>query len=47
MKREGGLYCFHVVLGLLNRSLGGCTWSTRLELADVILDRAKVGFVPG
>ena len=32
---------------MLNRSLSGVTSATTLELADVILDRAKVAFVPG
>lgn len=47
MAPQGAFYCFPDFSGLLNRSLSGVTSSTTLELADVILDRAKVAFVPG
>jgi aspartate/methionine/tyrosine aminotransferase len=32
---------------LLGRNLSGVTSSTTLELADLVLERAKVAFVPG
>lgn len=47
MAPQGAFYCFPDFSGLLNRSLSGVTSTTTLELADVILDRAKVAFVPG
>jgi aspartate/methionine/tyrosine aminotransferase len=47
MKPQGAFYCFPNVRGLLNRNLGGSTATTTLELADLILDKAKVAFVPG
>ncbi|MEK7292269.1 MAG: pyridoxal phosphate-dependent aminotransferase [Actinomycetota bacterium] len=47
MKPQGAFYCFPNVRGLLNRNLGGSTASTTLELADLVLERAKVAFVPG
>ncbi|MHB1129743.1 MAG: pyridoxal phosphate-dependent aminotransferase [Ilumatobacteraceae bacterium] len=47
MKPQGAFYCFPNVRGLLNRNLGGSTATTTLELADLVLERAKVAFVPG
>ena len=47
MAPQGAFYCFPDFSGLLNRSLSGVTSTTTLELADVVLDRAKVAFVPG
>ena len=47
MQPQGAFYCFPDFSGLLNRSLSGVTSATTLELADVVLDRAKVAFVPG
>ena len=47
MAPQGAFYCFPDFSGLLNRSLSGVVSATTLELADVILDRAKVAFVPG
>lgn len=44
---QGAFYCFPNVSGLLGRDIGGQTASTTLELADLVLDRAKVAFVPG
>ena len=44
---QGAFYCFPNVSGLLGRDLGGQTASNTLELADLVLDRAKVAFVPG
>jgi aspartate/methionine/tyrosine aminotransferase len=47
IKPQGAFYCFPNVRGLLNRNLSGSTAATTLELADLILDKAKVAFVPG
>ena len=46
---QGAFYCYPNVSGLLGRPLGpkGTVSATSLELADVILDEAKVAFVPG
>ena len=46
---EGAFYCYPNVSSLLGRPLGpkGTISATTLELADVILDQAKVAFVPG
>jgi aspartate aminotransferase len=35
------------VSGLLGRTYGDATPTTSLELADVVLEQAKVAFVPG
>jgi aspartate/methionine/tyrosine aminotransferase len=43
MRPQGAFYCFPDVRGLLGRGLG----ATSLELADAVLERAKVAFVPG
>ncbi len=47
MPPQGAFYCFPNVKGLLGRNLGGATVSSTLELADLVLERAKVAFVPG
>lgn len=47
LEPQGAFYCFPNVRGLLNRNLGGSTATNTLELADLILERAKVAFVPG
>ena len=47
MTPQGAFYCFPDFSGLLNRSLSGVESATTLELADVVLERAKVAFVPG
>jgi len=47
MAPQGAFYCFPNVSGLLGRNLGGSTAATTLELADLVLDKAKVAFVPG
>ena len=47
MEPQGAFYCFPNVSGLLGRQLGGQTASTTLELADLVLEQAKVAFVPG
>jgi aspartate aminotransferase len=44
---QGAFYCFPNLTGLLGRDLGGVTASTTLELADIVLDRIRVAFVPG
>jgi aspartate/methionine/tyrosine aminotransferase len=47
MEPQGAFYCFPNVKGLLGKNLSGSTASTTLELADLVLDKAKVAFVPG
>ena len=47
MKAQGAFYCFPNVRGLLNRNLSGSVVTTTLDLADLVLDKAKVAFVPG
>ena len=46
---QGAFYCYPNVQGLLNRPLGpkGTISADTLQLADVILDEARVAFVPG
>ena len=44
---EGAFYAFPDMRGLLGRSLAGRTPSSTLELAEIVLDEAKVAFVPG
>lgn len=44
---EGAFYAYPNVTGLLGRDLGGKTAATSLELADIILEKAEVAFVPG
>ena len=44
---QGTFYSFPDFSGLLNRNLSGVTATTTLALADIVLDRAKVAFVPG
>jgi aspartate aminotransferase len=47
MAPQGAFYCFPNMTGLLGRDLRGATATTTLELADIVLDKAKVAFVPG
>ncbi|NQV97876.1 MAG: pyridoxal phosphate-dependent aminotransferase [Acidimicrobiaceae bacterium] len=47
MKPQGAFYCFPNFSGLLNRNLSGISASTTLDLADLVLERIKVAFVPG
>ena len=47
MEPQGAFYCFPNVRGLLGRDIGGKTASNSMELADLVLDVAKVAFVPG
>jgi aspartate/methionine/tyrosine aminotransferase len=44
---QGAFYCFPNVTGLLGRELHGQTASNTLQLADLVLEQAKVAFVPG
>ena len=47
MKPQGAFYCFPNFGGLLHRSIGGVTADNTMQLADLVLDQAKVAFVPG
>ncbi|MEZ5381832.1 MAG: pyridoxal phosphate-dependent aminotransferase [Microthrixaceae bacterium] len=47
LEPEGAFYAYPSFAGLLGRPLGGITPETTLELADLVLDQAKVAFVPG
>lgn len=48
LEPEGAFYAFPSVTGLLNRPLGGGrTAATSAELATLVLEEAKVAFVPG
>jgi aspartate aminotransferase len=44
---QGAFYVYPSVRGLMGRTIAGRTISTSLELADVLLDAAKVAVVPG
>jgi aspartate/methionine/tyrosine aminotransferase len=44
---EGAFYAYPNVSGLLGRDLGGRSAATTVELADLVLEEAKVAFVPG
>jgi aspartate/methionine/tyrosine aminotransferase len=44
---QGAFYAFPDLTGLLGRSFGGTRVDSTLQLADVVLDQAKVAFVPG
>ena len=44
---QGAFYAFPDLRRLLGRSYGGVTANTTLELADIVLDQAKVAWVPG
>ena len=44
---EGAFYAFPSFKGVLGRPVGGRTPATTLELAEVILDEARVAVVPG
>ena len=44
---EGAFYAYPSFEGLLGRSINGRTASTTTELAEIILDEAKVAVVPG
>jgi aspartate/methionine/tyrosine aminotransferase len=44
---QGAFYCFPNVSGLLDRDIRGSVATSTLELADLVLEQAKVAFVPG
>jgi len=44
---EGAFYAFPSLQGLIGRELGGRTMTSTLDIADVVLEQAKVAFVPG
>ncbi len=44
---QGAFYAFPDLRGLLGREYGGVTADSTLELADAVLDQAKVAIVPG
>jgi aspartate/methionine/tyrosine aminotransferase len=47
LEPEGAFYAFPSFEDVLGREIGGHTPQTTIELAEVILDRAKVAVVPG
>ena len=47
MEPQGAFYCFPSVKGLLGRNIGGQTATNSMQLADMVLEQAKVAFVPG
>lgn len=44
---EGAFYAFPSFKGVLGRDIAGRTVANTVELAEVVLERAKVAFVPG
>ncbi len=44
---QGAFYAYPDLSGVLGRDLGGVTPTTTLELADLLLEKAKVAIVPG
>jgi aspartate/methionine/tyrosine aminotransferase len=44
---EGAFYCFPSLKGALNRDIRGRTAADGLQLAEIILDEARVAIVPG
>jgi aspartate/methionine/tyrosine aminotransferase len=44
---EGAFYCFPSFEGVLGREVGGRTVASTLDLAEVLLEQAKVAIVPG
>ena len=47
LEPQGAFYAYPDLRGLLGRPIDGVTVGSTLELADLVLDRAKVAFVPG
>ena len=47
MEPQGAFYCFPSVKGLLGQNIGGQTAANSMQLADMVLEQAKVAFVPG
>ena len=44
---EGAFYAFPSLHGLIGRTIGGREMTSTLDIASVVLDEAKVAFVPG
>ena len=47
LEPQGAFYCFPSFEGVLGHELAGRTPATTVELAEIILDEAKVAIVPG
>ena len=47
MEPQGAFYCFPSVKGLLGQNIGGQAATNSMQLADMVLEQAKVAFVPG
>lgn len=47
LEPEGAFYAFPSVKGLLGRSIRGRTATTSAELAEIVIDEARVAVVPG
>ncbi|MGH9181908.1 MAG: aminotransferase class I/II-fold pyridoxal phosphate-dependent enzyme, partial [Acidimicrobiales bacterium] len=47
LEPEGAFYAFPSFAGVLGRPVGARTPTTTLELAEIVLDEAKVALVPG
>jgi aspartate/methionine/tyrosine aminotransferase len=47
LEPQGAFYAYPNLTGLLGVDLGGQTASSTVELADLVLEQAKVAFVPG
>lgn len=47
LEPEGAFYAYPNLTGLLGQSLAGRTATNTVQLAEIILDEAKVAFVPG
>jgi aspartate/methionine/tyrosine aminotransferase len=47
LEPQGAFYAYPDLSGLLGRPIDGDIAATTLELADLVLDKAKVAFVPG
>jgi aspartate aminotransferase len=47
VRPQGAFYAFPSLAGALGRPLGGRTPATTLELADIVLEQARVAIVPG
>ena len=47
LEPEGAFYAFPSLTGLMGRDIAGRTIATTLDLATVVLEEAKVAFVPG
>jgi aspartate/methionine/tyrosine aminotransferase len=47
LEPQGAFYCYPNLTALLERDFGGVVAHTTMELADLVLEQAKVAFVPG